>query len=327
MRRSFLHRSAAAALLTLAVFASAHAGQVRVDVGTGGFSFAPATITVNPGDQVVWIWASGGHTVTSGTDGSTNGSGVFRSGTSTLSPTAAYFWKVTGTTAVPYYCVPHFGFGMKGTININPAGTASVADFRITEVEFAGAGGQDRVQISNLGGDLSFLDLYRVTPSSTVTTLGTGIFLGAGSSLTLHLNASGTDDANNLYLPGVPDLGTAGSFAIYVPNTTTGPGGSLAPASLADANQMVDYVEWGIAGQAAQPNRTTAVTAGLWPTGDVVDITDLPAGGTGYSIAFCGSHTDHGASFWQKARPNFGGTLCTTAAHTSTWGRLKALYR
>ena len=326
MRRNFLCRTAAAALLILVCFAPAHAGQTVVTVGGGGFTFTPSTVTVNPGDQVIWLWAGGGHTVTSGNDGSSNGSGVFRSGTGPQS-TGAYFWKVTGTTPVSYYCMPHFPV-MTGTVNINPSGTAVVADFRITEVEFAGAAGADRVQITNLGNDFSILDLYRVTPNSTATTLGANIFLGAGSSLTLHLNTSGTNDATNIYVPSVPDLGAAGSFAIYVPNTTTGPGGSLAPASLTDPNQMVDYVEWGSSGQAAQPNRTTAVSALLWPTGDVVDVTDLPSGGAGYSISFCGLRTDRGASFWSKTHPNFGtGLICSTATRTSTWGRLKALYR
>jgi|SRR5215831_8165598 len=327
MRRNILYRSAAAALLTLACFATAHAGQARVLVGSGGFSFSPSTVVVNQGDQVIWVWGSGGHTVTSGNDGSLNGSGIFRSSTVTLASNSAYFWKVVGTTAVPYYCVPHYPV-MVGTININPSGTASVADFRITELEFAGAGGADRVQITNLGDNGDFLDLYRVTPNSTATALGNGIFLGAGSSLTLHVNTSGVNDATNIYLPGVPDLGTAGSFALYVPNTTTGPGGSLAPASLTDDAQMVDYVEWGTTGQGAQPNRTTAVTATLWNSGGVVDVTDLPNGGAGYSLAFCGTRTDHGSSHWSKATPNFGAqALCTTPTRSSTWGRLKALYR
>jgi len=329
MRRKPLFRSAVAVVLALSCWSPAFAGQATVFVGAGGLSFTPSTLSANVGDQVVWVWSGSNHTVTSGTDGSSGGTGVFRSTGSAAGQPAGtgFFWKVAGSGSVPYYCFPHFPT-MVGTLNINPAGTASVANYRITEVEFAGAAGADRVQVTNLGTNGDFLDLFRVTPNSTATTLGTGIFLGANSSLTLHLNASGTNDATNIYLPSIGDMGAAGSFALYVPNSTTGPGGSTAPASLTDANQMVDYVEWGVAGQAAQPNRATAVTAGLWNTGDVVDVTDLPNGGSGYSITFCGAATDHGASSWQKAHPNFGTSLlCTTAARTSTWGRLKALYR
>ena len=90
----------------------------------------------------------------------------------------------------------------------------------------------------------------------------------------------------------------------------------------------MDYVEWGTSGQVAQPNRATAVSAGVWPSGDVVDVTDLPNGGQGYSISFCGTSANHGATFWSKTTPNFGsGIICSTSARTATWGRIKSLYR
>jgi hypothetical protein len=219
---------------------------------------------------------------------------------------------------------------MKGTLVINPAGTSDVADFRITEVEFGAAAGHDRVQITNLGTNLEFIDLFRISYQNgvTVTLPANNIPVGAGSALTIHLNASGTNNSTNLFFPAAPELGTAGSFAIYVPNTTSGAGGSTAPAALTDPNQMADYVEWGVGGQGAQPNHATAVSASLWPSTDVVDITDLPNGGLGYSISFCGTRANRGASFWSKTTPNFGtGLLCTSAARYSSWGRLKALYR
>ena len=40
------------------------AAEVTVQVGPGAFS--PATITINAGDSVTWVWTSGPHTVTSG---------------------------------------------------------------------------------------------------------------------------------------------------------------------------------------------------------------------------------------------------------------------
>ena len=151
--------------------------------------------------------------------------------------------------------------------------------------------------------------------------------MGAGSAVTLHFNVSGTNNANNLYFPAMPELGTQGSFALYVPNSTST--GSTAPASLTDPDQMIDYVEWGTPGQAAQPNRTTAVSAGFWGSGDAVN-TDalLPGGGAGYSISFCGARTDHGAASWEISTPNFGtAARCLTPTRNPTWGRIKALYR
>ena len=138
---------------------------------------------------------------------------------------------------------------------------------------------------------------------------------------------SGTNSATDIYFPSHPELGTAGSFAIYVPNTSSS--GSTSPASLNDVNQIVDYVEWGSSGQAAQPNRSTAEAGAIWLLGDVVNSeANLPPGGNGYSISFCGSRPDRGASHWLITTPNFGtNPICTTPTRTTTWGRVKTLYR
>lgn len=329
MRRSLLLLAAPAAIFVLALAAPARAGQVTILVGNGGSNFQPATTAVNIGDQVVWLWAGLGHTVTSGTAGDVNGTGRFRSGTSSLNTGAAYSWKVTAG-AGGYYCVPHWP-GMSATLNIVASG-ASVADFRITEVEFAATGDLDRVQISNLGGLTANLGRYRVSSVTGASTqlASNSVSLGATTGkITLHLNTSGASTATDFFLATAPGLPTEGSFALYTANTTTGAIGSLNPGSLVDPDQLVDYVEWGHVGQAAAPNNATAVSAGLWNSGDVVQTTgNLPNNGLGYSISFCGSSADHGASFWQISTPNFGtGAPCTTPTLNPTWGRLKRLYR
>lgn len=318
---------AALAALLLAFPSPARAGQVRVLAGSGGFTFTPSTVTINAGDHVVWQWASNGHTVTSGTDGSPAGDGAFRSSTSGTASTTRFSWKFATSGSRSYYCVPHFP-DMTGVVNVVPSG-AAVANFRITEVEYAGAAGADRVQISNLGTAAGFLDSFRmcwVTGTPQAIT-GTNVSVAAGAAINLHFNASGTNTATDLYFPALPELPTQGSFALYVPNTTST--GSTSPASLADATQIIDYVEWGSPGQAAKPNQATAVSAGFWAASDAVN-TDgqLPAGGAGYSISFCGAPTDHGASAWQISRPNFGTSArCATPTRNPTWGRIKALYR
>ncbi|MEO5618383.1 MAG: plastocyanin/azurin family copper-binding protein [Candidatus Eisenbacteria bacterium] len=330
MRSSFLRSAAAAVCLAMVLSIPADAGQIRVSVGGASDVFTQENISVNVGDHVVWIWAGGLHSVVSGNPGAatTTGDGKFRNTTSASGSLGSkFFWKVTGSGSVPYYCFPHAP-DMAGTINIQ--GTpVSIADFRITEVEFAPTGGLDRVQITNLGSDTGFLEHYRVSSQSGVASTITGslVTLTPSSRTTLHLGASGTTTSSNVYLPAHPELGTAGSFALYVPNTSST--GSTAPASLTDANQLVDYVEWGAAGQAAQPNQTPAVSAGFWNAGGVVETTNsLPNGGAGYSISFCGSRTDRGPAFWNISTPNFGtGAICTTPTRTATWGRIKSLYR
>src|SRR5262249_31318021 len=66
--------------------ASAATSYVRVGVWTplhGILDFYPGSVTIHPGDQVVWIWDSGGHSTTSGRPGMPNGiwdSGVHQFG-------------------------------------------------------------------------------------------------------------------------------------------------------------------------------------------------------------------------------------------------------
>ena len=325
MRRSSLFLAAALAPL-LALSSPAHAGQVRVLVGSGGLQFVPSSVTVNLGDHVIFFWSASGHTSTSGNPTTQATDGKFASGPVTLAAGSRFFWKSDALGTETYFCIPHAP-GMAGAISVVATG-AAVADFRITEVEYAGSGGADRVQVSNLGDAAGQFEAWRFSSQAGVTqTLSTtALTVNANSTLTIHLNASGTNTTTDVFFPAAPELGTSGSFAIYVPNNTTG---STTPVSLTDAKQIIDYVAWGTPGQATPPNEATAVSAGFWSAGDAVP-TDaaLPAGGTGYSISFCGARTDHGSSFWHISRPNFGASPdCSTPALNPTWGRLKALYR
>ena len=39
----------------------ARAATVTVMVGPGGFFFTPSSVTIHPGDSVLWMWSSSGH--------------------------------------------------------------------------------------------------------------------------------------------------------------------------------------------------------------------------------------------------------------------------
>ena len=85
------------------------------------FYFEPAVLTVQEGDTVTWTSeGSFPHTTTSGTSGIPDGiwdSGFLFSGDS--------FTVVFGEAGdFPYYCIPHYSFGMDGTIIVEPVGPA-----------------------------------------------------------------------------------------------------------------------------------------------------------------------------------------------------------
>ena len=89
---------------------------------------------------------------------------------------------------------------------------------------------------------------------------------------------------------------------------------------------VIDYVEWGAAGQANEATASAATADGttVWTSGTFTNGETL----AGYSISFCGAGTEHGAAKWQISTPNFGGSpICATPTIKTTWGRLKTIYR
>jgi plastocyanin len=123
-------------LLLLAVAERARAATVQVTVGSAGNSrtFSPASVTINTGDTVEWVWAGTlGHNViqkdaagnsASACNARTNGG--FASHTCTgscgTSSAAFSFSHTFNTPGVFYYeCTPHCIGGMVGVVNVAAA--------------------------------------------------------------------------------------------------------------------------------------------------------------------------------------------------------------
>ncbi len=94
---------------------SASAGGTVHEVFVRNFEFAPATITVQPGDTVRWTWQSGTHTVTSGTPCTPDG--LFRDPMTSADPSFEFVIP-EGANDIPYFCEPHCFSGMTGTIDV-----------------------------------------------------------------------------------------------------------------------------------------------------------------------------------------------------------------
>lgn len=88
-----------------------------VTVGPGGStSFLPVTVTVKKGQAVSWTWDEGAHSVTSGS--SCKGDGKFDSGQQAPPFTFTQVFDTAGS--FPYFCTPHCGVGMAGTVVVTP---------------------------------------------------------------------------------------------------------------------------------------------------------------------------------------------------------------
>jgi plastocyanin len=320
MSASRLRSSLAATSILLLLAPGLNAGQRRVDVGTGGFSFGPQDQTLNVGDQVTWIWVGNNHSVENGTDPNSDPNAGTIFNTPAVFSTAAFTWKADRTGTIPYFCNPHFGSGMTGSLAISASGV-NVSSFRITEVQYNDASGHDRIEIANLGGDFGDLGRYRISINGTTAAQVpfSSVSVVSGSSpgrVVIHTNeGTSGSTATNLFMGGIGDLPATGSVTLYAPNTIN--------TSLTDATQIVDFVQWGAG---SQPNAATAVAAGVWPSvGEFVNA--VPVNGN-YDLAFCGVVSDRGASHWDVAHPNFRTqSLCATPTQASTWGRIKLLYR
>jgi len=96
---------------------------VSVGAGPGGVSFEPSTVTINAGDTVRWVWATGGHTVTSGTNGSYDGRFCSPDNTNCVQILPAgttYEFTFTQPGTYNYFCIPHWTMGMTGVVIVNP---------------------------------------------------------------------------------------------------------------------------------------------------------------------------------------------------------------
>jgi plastocyanin len=88
-----------------------------------GLSFSPSALTITAGQTVRWVWAGSGHNVVSGMNGtpnnvfcSTSDTGCAAAPTSTTGTVYMHTFPTAGS--FPYFCAPHSGAGMVGTITV-----------------------------------------------------------------------------------------------------------------------------------------------------------------------------------------------------------------
>jgi plastocyanin len=101
----------------------ASAATFNVTVGAhiplAGFIFVPLSVTIHPGDQVKWTWASSGHSTTSGRPGMPNG--IWDSGVRSQGATFTRTFNSVGT--FPYYCRVHSEVGTVIVTSATPTPT------------------------------------------------------------------------------------------------------------------------------------------------------------------------------------------------------------
>ena len=86
-------------------------------------AYSQTQTSIHPGETVLWIWATGGHTVTSGDNGVADGKFCSPADTSCAAGVTSgvgtrYPHKFPTAGTFNYFCVPHALAGMKGTITV-----------------------------------------------------------------------------------------------------------------------------------------------------------------------------------------------------------------
>ena len=113
--------------------AAAPAVADTIEVGVEELTFVPADVKINIGDTVHWAWKGEGmaHNVESGVGGAHDGN--FLSGDPVTSEDFSVVFDQAFLDAnpmpdnlYPYYCAPHFNFGMVGSITVNKAAVPAV---------------------------------------------------------------------------------------------------------------------------------------------------------------------------------------------------------
>lgn len=94
---------------------TATAATINVDVQN--FAFSPATLDIQKGDVVHWIWRNGSHSVTSGSNCTADG----KFDSAVKSAGFEFSQRFDEAGDYPYFCTPHCSFGMTGLIHVAEA--------------------------------------------------------------------------------------------------------------------------------------------------------------------------------------------------------------
>jgi len=148
-------------------------------VNVADFSFSPKNITIDVGDTVRWVWVSGDHTVTEGLGPFPSGGEAFNEPVTTSTgnyeltfDTQFLFDNPRSANLYEYYCIPHFAFGMKGSVKV----TSPWVDQGFA---LAGTGGDPQlIGTGTLAAATNAtLELSNAAPSATV-----GLFVSFAST-------------------------------------------------------------------------------------------------------------------------------------------------
>jgi len=132
-------------------------------VTISGFSYSPATLTVNIGD-VVTIQASGGHPLAEVDQTTWNANGTSTLSTGWGIKTTNHTFTISLMTNIYYVCTAHVTMGMKGQIIVNPLSvTEQQISFNNVNVFPNPASNKIQIEFSSIGNNPVNAVLFDIT--------------------------------------------------------------------------------------------------------------------------------------------------------------------
>jgi plastocyanin len=159
---------------------SGFAAVANVTVGSPTDRFSPTNVTIAAGDQVIWTWAAGNHSSTSGTNGSP--SGKWNSTVLAINSKFTNTFNSAGTFT--YYCSVHFNLGMTGAVIVAAANlppTVSITN-PVSGTVFA-APANVTIQASASDSDGTVTNVQLLVGANVVTNKATAPFFGVTNNL------------------------------------------------------------------------------------------------------------------------------------------------
>ncbi|MFT7669635.1 MAG: plastocyanin [Planctomycetota bacterium] len=214
---------------------SSMASADTIVVTQSGFTFQPQDITIATGDTVRWVWESGNHDVVEGTDGTVDGDEAFYSILISAVPTFEFTFDAAFLAANPrpgnlydYFCNPHFGFGMVGTVSVEDAVGTAFCDCGVTSAcgnpsspgEGCANSSGSGATLTGAGSGVALLDDLTLSASNLIPGQAALLFVG-----TIEVNGgNGLAFGDGLRCAG----GSVTRLGVRIPsaggNATWGPG-------------------------------------------------------------------------------------------------------